>query len=219
MRKIGFIHSFQLTLPLVDKLMKEYVSDATAIHIMDECIKKSNGECQIGVTPIVNIERMFHHAKQLKDEGCDLIFSACSLMDEAVMTVREKLGYEIYQLDDLCIKKAVNENNKVLVLAANPRVKPHVINQIERLNNNPNLNYDVLINEEAYRAMSNGDITLHDRLLIEDINTNKDKYDAILLGQINLALLEDKIDVPVYCSGKDTFKAIWELINNGHNQE
>lgn len=216
MYKIGFIHSFQLTLPLVDDLMKKYVPNAKAIHIMDECIKKSNGECEIGVTPSINVERYLYYAKQLKEEGCDLIFSACSLMDEAVLEVRKKLGYQIFQLDEMCIKNAINNNDNVLVLAANPRVKPHVINQIKRLNNNPNLKYDVVINEEAYKAMSVGDIDMHDKLLINDIANNKDKYDAILLGQINLALLEGKIDLPVYCSGKDTFRSIEEQIDNGN---
>lgn len=217
MHKIGFIHSFQLTLSLVDNLMKKYVSNAIAIHIMDECIKKSNSECEIGTTPDKNIERYMYYAKQLKDEGCDLIFSVCSLMDDAVLAIREKLGCEIYQLDEWCIRNAINNHNNVLVLAANPRVKPHVIKQINRFNNNPNLKYDVLINKEAYKAMSLGNNELHDKLLIDSINTTNEQYDAILLGQINLALLEDKINIPVYCSGKETFKFIEELINGRYN--
>jgi glutamate racemase len=203
---------------MIDSYMKQYLPDYSVQHIMDTLIKRDNNNAEPGQTPPDNIIRYTLYAKMMENYGCSAIFSCCSFMAEAVEYCKKAITIPIYQLDEIAIQQAVGTGGIIGIISANRRVVPHVEKNLQKRarENNKEIQLKININDKAYEAMSLGNIAEHNQLLMDDIKTLNKKVDCILLGHINLALLEDSIndlnpEKPVYFSGSRTFKAIREI--------
>jgi Asp/Glu/hydantoin racemase len=222
---IGFLHTFPFTISMVESFMKQCLPGVSGFHhILDTLMKRDNNIISPGITPKANIIRYAHYAKNLETSGCDLIFSCCSLMRQAVDYCKAILDIPIYQLDEFAIRAAVEAGPKIAVIAANFRVVPHIEKAIAGWANilHKKALPIIKVNDDAYKAMNRDDMPIHDKLLLKNISEVTGEADCILLGQINLASLENQIaamnlDKPVFCAGKQTFNHIKTLLSKNNS--
>lgn len=219
-KRVGFIHTFSPTVELVDRLAARHLDDAELHHVMDDDMRRDNALVPPGETPPQNIEKYIRYAKKLEQAGCEAIFSCCSLMRSGVRESQKQVSVPVYQLDDpvFAMGAGVGAGQTVGLCFANANTVPHALRALESFAGVGMPKTIVHIDREAYAAMGRGDDALHDARMLESVAQLAAQADAVLLGHINLASLEERIDalalpVPVYGAGSLAFRHIRCLLD------
>jgi glutamate racemase len=70
---------------------------------------------------------------------------------------------------------------------------------------------------EAYDALLQGNISLHDQLILKEIEKNREECDAYVLTQVSLAHLKEKVEKttrkPVFASPQESLTQIRRILN------
>lgn len=220
-RKIAFLHTTPSTIAMIDTYMKAYLADATPVHIYDGRVRFDNFRSPVGVTPQRNLLRWANFADQLEREGCELIVSCCSLMPQATAFAQAVVSVPFIQLDGVVLDEAVQKYRRIGIVTTTERTVPFVREELQKRAAAISKPLELVFggDNRAIEYFYAGEIERHDQMVCDSVRRLADLgVDCVLMGQIPLALLEDRLngmalDLPVLCAGKRAFERLRLLVD------
>lgn len=146
------------------------------------------------VTPAVRKRLMtYYHAAV--DAGADVIFNTCSSIGDVAITARDFLTVPLVKIDDAMALRAVKNYSRIGVLATLPTTLDPTARLIERFGaglNKP-LTIEKGLAAGAFQALMAGDVTTHDRLIMETALKVAGQVDVLVLAQGSMAKMQDQL--------------------------
>lgn len=222
-KKVGFLHTTPSTIGLVEKNMKTFMPDVSLAHIYDSRVRFENFEAPRGVTPKRNLLRWANFASQLEQEGCNVIVSCCSLMPRATAFAQAVVNVPFIQLDKIILKEAVENYQRIGVITTTDYTIPYIKEGLGEIAADLNKDIELVFdgNNEALNFFYAGEIEKHDQIVLDSVkDLIRREVDCVLMGQIPLALLEDRLmgistRIPILFAGKRSYECIRELLDPG----
>jgi len=216
----GFIHTTPPTISMVERFMARCAPDIDIVHIYNGLVKRDNFSSPVGCTPKSNLVRYTNFARELQAAGCDIIVSCCSLMRHATMYGAQAVDVPFIQLDAMVLDAAADGYSRIGVINTTEYVVPYVSEHLNTRAGSAGKKPDILFsnNNAVLQLFNAGDFESHDRIVLEDMRKLEGQgVDCILMGQIPLGLMEEKIraakfNVPVLLAGESAFRHIAELL-------
>ena len=216
----GFIHTTPATIAMAESFMSKYAPDIGIVHIYNGLVKRDNFASPVGVTPERNIERYESYALELYEAGCDVIVSCCSLMRRATASAAGKVEVPCIQLDAVVLDAAADGYTKIGVINTTEYVVPYVMEHLSGRAQVTGRKQDVAFSNTlgVLELFNAGDFENHDRIVLEEIGKLAARgVDCVLMGQIPLGIMEEKIkaakfNIPVLLAGEAAFRHIAELL-------
>jgi len=182
------------------------------INIMDDSLLKEstdNGE----PTPEV-IRRMLHYFMAAEATGADVIMSTCTTMGRATQIARDFVNVPLFNIDEPMAREAVLLGTKMGILATVPTSAPATrrLLEMEAKKINKEINVEIVINEEAFKNLLEGNIEKHNEIVYEELEQLQNKVDVLVLGQISLSQIKYDTRVPMLQVGPTGFAEASRLL-------
>jgi Asp/Glu/hydantoin racemase len=140
-----------------------------------------------------------------------------------VLVIKEFFSTPILTIDEVMAEEVVSKAENIKILAtAKSTIEPScqaLYSAATKLKKKINIDFED--NEEAYKAMKNLDMELHNKLVLEQ-STKSSNYDAIILAQASMAHLEEDVEahtgVKTYSSPKRCIRKIIEIIGKDEQE-
>ena len=120
----------------------------------------------------------------------------CSSLSPAVNSVRDNLKIPFLKIDEPMAEHAVKTADKIGLVATNhttPKPSTILIEEVaQRLGKNPEI--IPRVKDDAFMKLSQGDIDGHDNVVIQAVKELLEEVDAVLLAQISIARVKEKLD-------------------------
>lgn len=218
-RMIGIIHAALISSKSVQPFIDDIIPDVTVAHVVDDTIQNTNFACKPGVIPKNNYYKFATYAHFLEEAGADVILLACSTFNQAVELARPMINVPLLQIDRPMMDLAVSQGSRIGLLATVPTTVP----ASERLlykaaeDGGKEVKVTTILCSEAFDAIKRGNVDLHNRLLLEQIECLSEAVDAIVLAQVSMSALEPMLvhtKVPVYNSGRTGFERVKQILDS-----
>lgn len=215
---IGIIHAALISSKSVQPFIDEIIPNVTVAHVVDDTIQNTNFACKPGIIPKNNFFKFATYAHFLEEAGADLILLACSTFNQAVELAQPMINIPILQIDRPMMDLAISHGNRIGLLATVPTTVPasERLLRTAAIDNKKEVEITTVLCTEAFEAIKNGNVDLHNSLLIEQIERLSDSVDAIVLAQVSMSALEPILThtkVPVYNSGRTGFERVKKMLN------
>lgn len=217
-KMIGIIHAALISSKSVQPFIEEIIPGVIVAHVVDDTIQNSNFACKPGVIPKNNFYKFATYAHFLEEAGADLILLACSTFNQAVELARPMINVPLLQIDRPMMDLAVKQGNRIGLLATVPTTVPaseRLLREAAR-DGGKEINVTTVLCSEAFDAIKQGNVELHNRLLLEQIDRLSETVDAIVLAQVSMSALEPMLvhtRVPVYNSGRTGFERVKQILD------
>lgn len=218
-KMIGIIHAALISSKSVQPFIEEIIPGVIVAHVVDDTIQNSNFACKPGVIPKNNFYKFATYAHFLEEAGADLILLACSTFNQAVELARPMINVPLLQIDRPMMDLAVKQGNRIGLLATVPTTVPaseRLLHEAAR-DGGKEINVTTILCSEAFDAIKQGNVELHNRLLLEQIDRLSETVDAIVLAQVSMSALEPMLvhtRVPVYNSGRTGFERVKQILDS-----
>lgn len=217
---VGFIHTVPSTIGMVEAFMRRYLPGTGWVHIYDGTIRLANFASPVGVTPRANLLRYAEFGERLERAGCGAIVSCCSLMPRATAYGAQAVSVPFVQLDAPLFDQAVGRHARIGVVTTTPYTVPYVEEGLYERARIMGREIEIVHGGDgsALELFAEGRMEEYDAIVIEATRgLARRGVDCILMGQIPLALLEERLGnldlgVPVLCAGERAFVRIRELL-------
>ena len=205
-RTLGIIHASHITIAAMEPYIKKYIPDVTIMHLCDDTIQRDNIAAGVGVIPKVNYFKFAQYAHNLEEAGVDLILLACSTFNFAAELGRPLVNTPIAQIDRPMMEKAVRTGKRVGLLGTLATTMPSSRRLLEIAAREAGVETEIteVLEEEAFKAYSAGDIDRHNKLVRGAIDRLSEQVDCIVMAQLSMSALAPLLTdtkVPVYNSG------------------
>lgn len=212
MKKIGIIHTTPATIASLQALVKEKISDAEVINILDDSIL---GDMRDGRNVEFVRKRWISYAEVLEQLGADVVLSACSTVGAFAEEADRLLKVKVCRIDDGMCELAVKRGGVISVFATLQSTLEPTVDLIERKakasSKAPVIN-TVLV-EGAYAALMNGQKDVHDAKIRKAVAAYAEQSDVIALAQASMASAVNAADEKILTSprlGIEKLKALLE---------
>ena len=176
----------------------------TLINIADDSLIREVME-EGAVTEGVR-ERMMHYFQAAANCNPQVIVSACSSVGEVAEEADQKWGIPVVRIDHAMIEKALEEGNRIGVLASLGTTMEPTVSYIRRLAADRGREVQVVgkVAEGAYEANARGETAVHDARIAQAAKEIQADADVIIMAQGSMARMEEELrrqtGLPVYSS-------------------
>lgn len=218
-KTLGIIHAALISSKSVQPYIDEILPDVEVVHVVDDTIQNTNFACAPGIIPKTNFFKFATYAHFLEEAGVDLVMLACSTFNRAVEVARPMINVPLLQIDRPMMDLAVSQGSRIGLLATVPTTVP----ASERLlleaakDQNKEISVETVLCSDAFAAIKRGDVDLHNKMLLEQIDCLSEKVDAIVMAQVSMSALEPMLTdtkVPVYNSGRTGFEKARQILDS-----
>lgn len=195
MKQIACIHTLYSVIEPFTQQLKEGISEKCLIHTLyDDFLATDPSPGRSGWFTPINYQRLRQDLQSQAMTGADIIVVTCSTLSPAVRGLRKEFNVPIVTIDEAMMKKAVEIGSKIgIVATAKSTIAPSVASlRTAAKEVGKELDIRFLNNEEAYVARTEGNVELHDRLVLEAADQMRDR-EVILLAQASMAHLEQAV--------------------------
>jgi len=215
MRKIAFIHTVDWYKTVQDNFIIPFFNkhkDLEPIHIVDSSLLSESLE-HGEATPNV-YRRILQYAQCAENAGAEIIMCTCTTVNKASSLAREILNIPMFNIDEPMAKFAVAAGKRIGVLATVPTSAPCTERLLyeEAARTGKKIEIETVINEDAFKALLDGDIALHDKLVGQEMDELAKKVDVIALGQISLSSVVHACGKPVFQVGQSAFDELERMV-------
>lgn len=185
-------------------LINEHLPDVRLYNILDDSLIQQviqDGEVKESVAL-----RLMQHYKMAVDLGADYILNTCSSVGEVASAARNILDTPILKIDEPMAKQAVQNFQKIGVLATLPTTLKPTINLIKSQAEKLGKSVTAIegLAKGAYEAIMEKNLDKHDELILEAAVKVAEQADCIVLAQGSMARMEkelkEKTGIPILSS-------------------
>ncbi|MBW1700303.1 MAG: aspartate/glutamate racemase family protein [Deltaproteobacteria bacterium] len=191
---VGVLHSTRFVVEPVHSVIASKCAGVDVFHIVDEGILRVLFE--IGHITDRIIDWLAQMARSAQGTGADLAVLSCSSLSPAVNAVQKQLSIPFIKIDEPMAERAVQVADKIGLVATNhttPKPSALLIQEVaDRLGRKPQI--IPRVKEDAFMKLSRGDIEGHDTMVIEAVEELLGEVDVVLLAQISIARVKEKLD-------------------------
>ena len=188
---VGLIHSTRLVIQAVHDVVAKADPELEIINVLDEGLLKCLRE---GAYHRVG-PRMAALAKELEEDGAELIIVSCSSLSPYVDGVRDKLNTPVIKIDEPMVQWAVENHSRIGVVMTNPTTQSPTASLIRevsrRLDKEVKVEYRLC--DEAFARLNRGDVQGHDAAVVEAVKNLLQEVEIVLLAQISIARVVEQI--------------------------
>jgi len=186
--KVVFIHTVASLISLFNDLGREYFPAGTElVHIADEILLKEV-LAKGGPTPFI-YRRVTEHALAASEIGASLIQVTCSSISPCVETAQSCIDFPILRIDAPMVQKAVSSGRRIGILATAVTTLTPTTELVRQTARQSGKEVEILslLCEGAYAALLQGDIRLHDQIVLDYLHRMQEEVDIILMAQASMA--------------------------------
>lgn len=192
---------------LIQTMKKEFAQampGCSLVNIADDSLIREvmeNGSVTKGVR-----ERMMHYFQAAAQCKPVVIVSACSSVGEVAEEADRLLDIPVVRIDHAMIEKALQEGNRIGVLASLGTTMEPTVSYIRRLAEGRGQKVQVVgkVAKGAYEANARGETEVHDSLIAQAAKEIGPVVDVMILAQGSMARMEETLraqtGLPVYSS-------------------
>lgn len=204
-KTVAIVHTSFAVLEVVNTLFDELLPDVDRIHIIEHSILADILSAG-GLTPGLT-QRMLAYYLQAEDTRADVIFSVCSTVGDVVDIARKLITKPIVKIDEAMVFEALNEGQRIGVLATLPSTLNPTCRLVENLA--MDRGKDVQINRGlvtgAFEELMKGNTSIHDQMVKDKLQLLAGESDTIILAQASMArvigsLDPEEVTIPVLSS-------------------
>jgi Asp/Glu/hydantoin racemase len=211
--KVGFIHTVPSTIAMAETHMRRCLPGVGWVHMYDGTVRIANFKSPVGVTPKANLLKFATFGEQLERAGCGVIVSCCSLMPRATAFAAQAISVPFIQLDGVIIDRAVERHEKIGVITTTEHTVPYIREALEASARRRGKMIKIVYGgaPTTLALFAAGEYEKHDETVLADVRALAARgVDCILMGQIPLAMLGDRLDalnlgVPILYAGDEAF--------------
>lgn len=214
--KVAVVYTAPVLIPELDAQLKSQFPKIEFMNLLDDSLL---GECKKsgGMNKKV-IRRLCSFYQYAADCGADCVLNTCSSVGEAADVGQTLFDIPIYRIDDAMVQKAVEQGDRIGVIATLCTTLEPTCKLIEKYAHKSDRKITVVrgLAEGAFEASSAGDVETHDQLIFKAAKQMKNECDVILLAQASMQRMEQKLHqevrIPVYSSPKlciEQLKQLW----------
>ena len=195
MKKIAILHTIQsVVLPFRDRLHAANSTGEKLViyNTLDEFLSTNSSNSSL---TLENLNRLFLILKAMELEEPDLIVCTCTTMSPEIDGLRNLISTPIIVIDDALCEKAVHSSSKIAVLASVSGLVEPTKEKLISLAKNTGKTVDlsVYLCEEAMAALKNGDMDIHDRIIM-DMAATINGQEVVILPQASMDHLSKMIE-------------------------
>lgn len=195
---LGLIHTVQITLGILNTVCDEIIPEAELIQLLDEGFLRM---LQHKPAPMAKArERLLRHIYCLEENEVDVILVVCSSLSSLVDKVKSKVNVPLVKIDEEMIKRAVECDGKIGILASHELAIDTIYLQIEdyarSIGVNPELK--VFVEPNTLIAMNEGDIDRLGSVTRQRIEEIQSDVDILVLAQVSLSVAMHGVDIKKY---------------------
>jgi aspartate/glutamate racemase len=194
MSMVGVVHTTRLVIEPVHRSIRESVAELQINHVLDEGILRKLAALG-SITPEITawLTRMVASTQEI---GADFAVVSCSSLSPCVNEVRHHVDIPVLKVDEPMVEHAVQNAERIGLVMTNPTTeKPSQLlfsEVTKRLKSRAVLFPELC--PEAFAKLNRGDIGGHDREVVEVIDKMLDRVDVIMLAQISIARVRNRLD-------------------------
>jgi len=191
---IGLIHSTRLVIEPVHNIVASQCPGNEFIHVLDEGLIRALRRVG-GITDEITTW-MTGMVQSVEKEGATLAVVTCSSLSPCVNAVRQAVSIPVLKIDEPMVEWAVTSANKIGLVMTNPTTEGPsklLIQEVSQRLAKPVTVVSRLCSE-AFLKLNTGDIQGHDDEVIRTIHNLLQEVEVVLLAQISIARVLDKLD-------------------------
>lgn len=187
MKKVAIFHTTSATLEPLKQLASELMPNVPVLHMVEESMIKDVMQAG-GVTAAIQ-SRILGYIENAQRGGCEIFMTACSSIGGAVERCQPFTTLQLCRIDTAMIEQALQQGNKIAVLATVETTLTPTLESIERLaaQRHCEIQLSSHLEAPAYEALLSGDQTTHNHLVEQAVATAAAKNDVVLLAQASMA--------------------------------
>ena len=185
------IHTIPALVEVFTKYCKEILPNVEILHILDQPLLKRVQRLEKLIEN--DIKRIEDHINIGKEIGAKVVLITCSTLSPAVDTIRDRIDFPVYQIDDAMAKKAISIGNRIGLLAtARSTIEPSSKNLLAHADLlGKIISIQSLFVEDALELLNSGDLAGHDEKVSNAINNMIPAVDVVVLAQASMARVCD----------------------------
>lgn len=181
---ITFLHTDQVHVTTFTDLINSYAGSITINHIVKPQLLEA--AIQNGITKKLtdSVEEILQQA----DRHSKLVVCSCSTLGSIAENTLLDSGQYALRIDRAMANIAVNEGQRILVLAALESTIPatSVLMKMSQQLQNVENEIDYYVIEDSWQYFLNGQYELYNKTIAEVIERKKMDYDCVLLAQASM---------------------------------
>jgi Asp/Glu/hydantoin racemase len=186
-RKLAFIHTSHVLIPLFTQLANEHLAGIQTFHMSDESLIRNT--IAAGEVTENTARRVAAMIGLAHEGGADAVMVTCSSIGKATALARSQFDFPIFRIDEALAEKAVGIGGRVGV-AATLKTTLHPTLELLRetaANANREVTLVPALAEGAFEAVVAGDTARHDELLLATLTGLMSTVDVVVLAQASMA--------------------------------
>ncbi|NLI90066.1 MAG: Asp/Glu racemase [Epulopiscium sp.] len=211
MKKVVLINTVKPVTLSFEKKLKERMPDLDVSNILDEHIAKElNKKDGFEEEDYMRLLALIKLAESTKP---DLILATCSSLSMAIEELKQFISVPIYKIDENMLTMAVESDKKITILATADSTIGPTKSHLESIARDKakDINVEYKVVGPAYEAMKQGDIELHDKMLLEEASNLKDA-ELIILAQASMSHLQERMEELCKCQVLSSINSAVDLI-------
>lgn len=190
---LGLVHSVRGVVDGVHALCDELLPGVEYCDVIDDAVRRVL-TAEGGLSPKTT-RRICEDIIYTAESGADVVLVTCSSFSPCVDAARPLVGVPVLKIDEPMAAQAVQIGARIGVIAtANTTLGPTsnlVRAQAELAHKQVEI--DGVLCSEAFGYMLKGDLTNHDRIVLEQLRSLMRRCDVVVLAQASMARVADQL--------------------------
>jgi Asp/Glu/hydantoin racemase len=214
-RKLAFIHTSHVLIPVFAQLAKDLLPGIETFHMSDESLIRNTIAAQKLTKP--TIYRLVRMIESAHAGGADAVMVTCSSIGPGVQVARKLLDFPILRVDEPMAQAAVSMGRRIGVAATlRTTLEPTIalLNETAAEAGRP-IEIVPCLSEGAFAAVLNGDAERHDKLVSDSLRELMGSVDVVVLAQASMARIIATLPVngtPILSSPELAVKRAREIL-------
>lgn len=186
-KKLAFIHTSHVLIPMFTQLAKEYLNGIETFHMTDESLIRNTiaaGELTKNTSRrVVTLIGLAHEG------GADVVMVTCSSIGKATALARSQYDFPILRIDEALAEQATALGGRIGVAATLRTTLDPTLDLLRETAVNAGRDVELIpaLAEGAFEAVLAGDTARHDQLLLATLADLMRRVDVVVLAQASMA--------------------------------
>ncbi len=193
-KKVFFLHTLPGLIPLFNDLCKELLPpDVEILHIADEMLARIV-VAQGSLSPFI-YRRTLEHIIAAAQAGATLVQATCSSISPCIEASKEFVEIPVLKIDEPMVRKAIQLGVRIGITATVRTTLGPTSELAQRiaLECGKKIEVSPVLCEGAYDALMNGNLELHDQIVLLYLRELMTRVDVVLLAQASMARVAERL--------------------------